>query len=522
MSIAPIRRALFSTSDRTGLVEFARFLAEEGVELYGSGGTRAHLTAAGLSVIDVSLYTGFPEIMDGRVKTLHPRIHGGILCRRDRDDDMAVLREHGIVPFDLVVVNLYPFQSTVSRPGVTAAECVEMIDVGGPSLIRAAAKNHAFVAVATDPAQYAAIRREMENQQGISQDLRRDLAAAAFAHTASYDADIARWFVSSAEKERLPAAFDFRLTLAEELRYGENPHQAAGLYLAGPSLAGSLAGAKRLNGKELSYNNLLDLDSALSLVRLLPASSAAVIKHNNPCGAATAPTAAAAARQALEGDPTSAFGGIVAFNVPVDEAAARVLVEPGRFIEAIAAPEFLPAAFHVLTTVPKWKTNVRLLAVEQGPPPQSSWHFREISGGFLVQSPDDGPDSPAEWQERTGRPTDPGLTADLEFAWTVVRQVKSNAIVVAGEKTLLGVGAGQMSRVDSVNIALTKAGERARGAVLASDAFFPFPDSVELAARAGIVAIIQPGGSRNDPDVIEAARRLGLAMIFTGRRHFKH
>ena len=543
MNSPKIERALVSVSDKAGLTEFARGLAAAGVELYASGGTRRHLEEAGVAVRDVAAYTGFPEMMDGRIKTLHPKIHGGILCRRDRPDDMAAIAGQGIVPFELVVVNLYPFAQTIAQEGVTVEDAIEQVDIGGPALVRAAAKNHAFVTIACNPAQYEQILKQVQATGATTPELRRELAAAAFAHTADYDAAIAAYFakvpvggVSDADggttmetksaSETPPTRFSEQVTLslrrAAMLRYGENPHQAAALYASPDATPGSLVRAEILHGKELSYNNLLDLDSALATARSLQRPGVAVLKHNNPCGAATAESLGEAMRRAWNGDPVSAFGSVLGFNVPVDSAAAEFLAEPDRFVEAIVAPDFTPEAFEILTTKPKWKSNVRLLKVGAIEPGRGGTELRQISGGMLCQTADDLPDDESQWKVVTETQPTAAQQADLRFAWAVCRHVKSNAIVLANEQALVGVGAGQMSRVDSVEIAIRKAGDRARGAVLASDAFFPFADSIEHAAAAGVAAIIQPGGSRRDEAVIAACNRHGLPMIFTGRRHFRH
>jgi phosphoribosylaminoimidazolecarboxamide formyltransferase/IMP cyclohydrolase len=523
MNSFAIERALLSVSDKRGLADFARGLTTLGIELFSTGGTRSALEQAGIPVRDVAAYTGFPEMMDGRIKTLHPKIHGGILCRRDRPDDMASAAKHGIQTLDLVVVNLYPFEATVRREGVTWDEAIEQIDIGGPSLIRAAAKNHAFTTVVTSPEQYQRVLEEVTARRSTSEALRRELAGAAFAHTAAYDQAIANYFQRDVDKESMPATLSLRLRRKELLRYGENPHQAAAVYEEERLPESGLVGARKLHGKELSYNNLLDLDSAWRIARSLPAAAAVVIKHNNPCGASAAGTLAEAMRRALDGDPVSAFGSVLGLNQPLDAATADVLAEPGRFIEAIAAPAYDPQAVEILTTRPKWKANVRLIAVT---PPHGSgaghWELRQIDGGFLRQEADDAADPEAEWTVVTQRAPTDAERADLRFAWAVVRHVKSNAIVLAKERMLLGVGAGQMSRVDSVEIAIRKSGAHAKGAVLASDAFFPFPDSIVHAAAAGVSAVIQPGGSRNDPDVVAACDQHGIAMILTGRRHFKH
>jgi phosphoribosylaminoimidazolecarboxamide formyltransferase/IMP cyclohydrolase len=518
-----IRRVLVSVSNKAGLEELARGLVEAGVEIFSTGGTRKFLAEKGIESREVSEYTGFPEMMHGRVKTLHPKIFGGILCRRDEAGDLQSCREQGMELFDLVVVNLYPFTQTASRPGVTPAEAIENIDIGGPSLVRAAAKNHAFTAIATEPGQYGLILEELR-AGGTTLQTRRKLAAAAFAHTAKYDSAIAGWFGGYVEPgAHFPAAMYLNLERKTELRYGENPHQKGAVYVA-PGCGGvSVLTAKQLHGKELSYNNLLDLDSALAIVRPLREAAASVIKHNNPCGAAAAKSLAEAVKKALDGDPQSAFGGVLAFNREVDAATAEVLATPGLFIEAIVAPGFAPAALEILTTRPKWKANVRLMAVgalDASPPAPLA--VRPMEGGMLVQDADVQRDDELEWKMVTSKQPADGLMADLRFGWWVVRHVKSNAIVLAKETALVGCGAGQMSRVDSVEIAIQKAGERARGSVLASDAFFPFPDSIHRAAAAGIAAIIQPGGSVKDEEVIGAANQHEIPMILTGRRHFKH
>ncbi len=521
MSRIAIQRALISVSDKAGLKELATGLQAAGVELLSTGGTRKFLEQNGFAVRDVSEYTGFPEMMDGRVKTLHPRVHGGILFRRDHAEDVAMLAEHGIQPIDLVVVNLYPFSQTVARPDVSDADAIENIDIGGPSLVRGSAKNHAFVTIATSPSQYPAILAELR-EGGTTYELRRRLAGEAYAHTAAYDAAIAEYFERPLAEESFPLHVRLTLTRQEVLRYGENPHQPAAIYAKSPAPAASLVSARKLNGKELSYNNLLDLDSALGIVRGLSGPAVSVIKHNNPCGAATAADLSVATRAALDGDPVSAFGSILAFNRPVDAASAEVMAEPGRFIEAIVAPSFDAAAVQVLTTKPKWKANVRLLEVGELGDSAAGWELRQVNGGMLMQSLDNQVDPESEWKVVTTTQPSSELAADLRFAWQLVRWVKSNAIVLAKDGALIGVGAGQMSRVDSTRIAIEKAGEKSRGAVLASDAFFPFPDSVHAAAAAGVRALIQPGGSKQDEAVIAACKEHGLAMIFTGRRHFKH
>ena len=534
----PVRNALLSVSDKSGLLPFAQGLVTAGVTLYASGGTRQHLEKAGLEVREVSSYTNFPEMLDGRLKTLHPKIHGGILCRHDHPDDIKSLSEHGIVTFELVVVNLYPFEQTIARPGVTYAEAIEKIDIGGPTLVRGAAKNHAFTTIATDSEQYEEILAQIRDSGATTPGLRQRLATKAFVLTAAYDTAISSylqailasesfpvdssWEVEPSGEQTLPTQLQFSLPRIATLRYGENPHQSSALYADPSAPAVNLVSAKQLNGKELSYNNYLDLDAALSIVRLLDDPAVSVVKHNNPCGAAVAQTLAEATQKATEGDPLSAFGSVLGFNRPVDAESAEILVEPGKFIEAIVAPGFESGALEVLTTKPKWKANVRLMELGSLPPVKSSLQLRHIEGGFLVQQIDNQPDPHELWEVVTDAKGDDNLLHELQFAWEIVRHVKSNAIALCRDRMLIGTGAGQMSRVDSVQIAIQKAGDRASGSVLASDAFFPFPDSIDVAAAAGIAAIIQPGGSRRDNEVIAACNRHGLPMIFTGRRHFKH
>ena len=522
MKTITVQHALLSVSEKLGLVDFARGLVDVGVAIYSTGGTRRHLESHSIPVHDVADYTGFPEMMDGRVKTLHPKVFGGILCRHDHDEDIAALASHDIRRFDLVVVNLYPFEATVSREEVTTAEAIEQIDIGGPSLVRAAAKNHSFVTIATHPEQYSVILEEIQRSGGTSVELRRRLAAEAFARTAQYDRAITTYFDQIDNESDWPGTWQDSFRRKSTLRYGENPHQEAALFADQTASGASLVSARKLHGKELSYNNLLDLDSALNIVRDLPQAGAVVIKHNNPCGAATAGELAVAAEKAMAGDPVSAFGSILGFNQMVDQATAEVLSVPGLFVEAIVAPEFDRAAVEILTTKPKWKNNVRLLQVGELEDVTVPWACRYISGGLLVQEADGQGNVENDWKTVTRtHPTDDQIS-ELRFAWTMVRHVKSNAIVLGREQALVGVGAGQMSRVDSVEIAIRKAEDRSRGAVLASDAFFPFPDSIHRASEAGVVALIQPGGSRRDDEVIAACDEHDLPMIFTGRRHFKH
>lgn len=522
MDSPPIRRAIISVSDKLGLADFARGLVAAGVQIFSTGGTRKHLENEGIPVRDVSDYTGFPEMMDGRLKTLHPKVHGGILCRHDNAEDMKSLADHGILTFELVVVNLYPFEATVARKGVTDEEAIEQIDIGGPTMVRAAAKNHAFTTIATHASQYSAILEQIAAHGCTTLELRRRLAGEAFAQTARYDRAIADFFAGATAEGPFPGSVTIGLTRKMVLRYGENPHQQAALYARGDHEGASVVAARQLNGKELSYNNLLDLDSALTIVRQFSQPAAVVVKHNNPCGAAVNDSLAVAMKKAMDGDPLSAYGSVLAINRPVDAATAEVLATPGLFVEAIAAPRFNPDALEILTTRPKWKSNVRLMEVGDVDRSPSHWTFRCLEGGALMQNADVLADPESEWKVVTdAKPTDAQMT-DLRFAWEIVRHVKSNAIVLCKDGMLLGTGAGQMSRVDSTEIAVKKAGDRAKGAVLGSDAFFPFPDSIDAAAAAEVVAIIQPGGSKNDAASIAACNRYGIAMVCTGRRHFKH
>ncbi len=524
MTDAPvIQRALISVSDKTDLAEFAQQLAGLGIELYSTGGTREHLTGHGLEARDISQYTEFPEILDGRVKTLHPKVFGGILCRHDLADDLAVIQQWGIQRFELVVVNLYPFQQTVGRQDVTRQLAIENIDIGGPSLVRAAAKNSDFVTIATDPRQYPEILDEIRQHGRTSSALRRKLMHQAFEMTARYDRAIADFFAPQpAEPGAFPSKINLSLSHQADLRYGENSHQPAAIYANPQDRGSNLIAAEQLHGKALSFNNYLDLDAALAIAQSLEEPACAVIKHTNPCGAAVDDSLAAACHRAFDGDPMSAFGSIMGFNRIVDPATADFLATGDRFVEAIIAPDFHPQALETLTQRPKWKKNVRLIRCPLQPASQPRVGLRQIHGGMLVQHLDDRADDPASWQQVTSGDLDSQTRRDLKFAWHLVRFVKSNAIVIASQRALCGVGAGQMSRVDAVNIAIDKAGDRSQGSVLASDAFFPFPDSIELAAAAGIKAIIQPGGSVKDPEVIDACQRHGIQLLMTGQRHFLH
>jgi phosphoribosylaminoimidazolecarboxamide formyltransferase/IMP cyclohydrolase len=520
--------ALLSVSDKQGLVPLAEGLIRHGYRLLSSGGTAEALTGAGLPVLRVADYTGAPEILGGRVKTLHPRIHGGILAKRSDPLHRADLEARQIDPIDVVVVNLYPFRRTVADPDVDWQTAIENIDIGGPAMVRAAAKNHADVAVLTDPAQYPAFLEALAAGR-LDEPLRQRLALAAFAHTAAYDAAIRDWLeqrLDGAQATPAAPALQLDIPARQVLRYGENPHQHATWY---SEPAAGWGAARQLQGKELSYNNLLDLEAALATVRefgygtasppqaarVIPA--AVVIKHTNPCGVATGPDHAEALRRALDADRVSAFGGIVALNGVVNEAAADHLL--GLFLECVVAPAFDPGARDRLSA----KANLRLLeldpeAVGRASQPQ----LRSVLGGMLAQDPDDQPSDPSAWQVVSRRAPTPQEREDLRFAWCVVRHVRSNAIAVAKDGQSLGIGAGQTNRVGSAQLALAAAGERARGAVLASDGFFPFDDTVRLAAAHGITAVIHPGGSVRDGDSIAACDEAALAMVITGRRHFLH
>ncbi len=526
----PIRRALLSVSDKTGIVDFAAALNGLGVQIISTGGTARTLQEAGIPVIPVEQVTGFPEMMEGRVKTLHPAVHAGILADRRKPAHLQALQDAGIEPIDLVCVNLYPFENTIARTGVSLEEAIENIDIGGPTMVRAAAKNHESVAVVVNPDDYPAIIGEMRANNGaIGAETRRRLAAKAFAHTAFYDAQIAEYLRKQFLPDTLfPHEFNVALRRAQELRYGENPHQQAAFYRIPNFTEPSIATAKQTHGKELSHNNLLDCDAALELVKEFAEDRPAcvIIKHTNPCGVAVADTLAEATERARMADPVSAFGGIMAVNRVVDSDTAEKITAPNTFFECLIAPGFAEDALPILTEKKKWGANLRLLEVGELKPPQGGIVLRGLTGGVLVQTRDvqllKESSSAASMQVVTRRaPTDEEL-AQLLFAWKVVKHVKSNAIVLAKDWVIVGVGAGQMNRVQSVRLAAEAAGERAKGAVLASDAFFPFPDNVEVAAIAGATAIIQPGGSVKDQEVIAAADRLGLAMVFTGVRHFRH
>lgn len=512
----PLKTALISVSDKAGLLDLARDLAASGVKILSTGGSAKAIRDAGLPVTDVSEHTGFPEILDGRVKTLHPKIHGGLLGRRDDPEHRDAMQAHAIEGIDLLIVNLYPFRETVAK-GADAETCIENIDIGGPALIRAAAKNHAFVAVVTDPVDYAGIREALQSG-GTTLDQRRRLAGKAYAATASYDAAISSWF-SGEQDEVFPQTLTLAATRADVLRYGENPHQLAAVYADGSNRPGVVT-ARKLQGKELSYNNLNDTDAAFELVCEFSEPAVAIIKHANPCGVATGATMGEAYRRALACDPVSAFGGIIALNRALDEETAAEIVK--IFSEVIIAPEVTDGARRLLAA----KDKVRVL--ETGglaSPTASRMTLKSLSGGWLLQTADIGHITAEQLQVVTERQPTPQEIEDLLFAFRVCKHVKSNAIVFAKDQATVGIGAGQMSRIDSTRIAAWKAGEAGqpiKGSVVASDAFFPFPDGLLAAADAGATAVIQPGGSIKDKDVIAAANERGLAMVLTGMRHFRH
>lgn len=508
-------RAIVSVSDKTGIATFGRELAARGIEIFSTGGTLKALQQAEVAAQSISVLTGFPEILEGRVKTLHPAVHGGILHRRDRPEHVAQIVEHSIGAIDLIVVNLYPFRETVAQPNVALDDALEQIDIGGPTLLRAAAKNFPHVLVVVDPADYARVLAGLQHDT-IDLALRRELAAKAFAHTAAYDSAIAAFLTT----EDLPATLPLAFQRVQTLRYGENPQQRAAFYREDGPTDSTIAAARQLQGKELSFNNLLDADAALQIMGSFAAPTVTILKHSNPCGLASADDLVAAHAAARAGDPLSAFGGIVGVNRPVDERLATAMQR--YFYEVIVAPAFDDEALAIFAAKP----NLRLLAVTPSAASGTvapAWDYRRVSGGLLVQTVDNiTEDDPASWQVVSQhQPTSEQMEA-LRFAWTACAFVKSNAIVLAQGQTLVGMGAGQPSRVDSVKIAAGKAGERASGSVLASDAFFPKPDGIETAAAAGVAAIVQPGGSQGDAEVIETADRLGLVLLFTTRRHFRH
>ena len=509
-------KALFSVYDKTGIVEFGAQLAQAGFDLVSTGGTHRTLTQeGGLTVRQVSEVTGSPEILEGRVKTLHPVIHGGLLARRDSQEHLAELAKHGIDPIDMVVVNLYPFVETVGKPGVTLAEALENIDIGGPTMLRAAAKNFLSVTVVVDPADYSWIAEKMSGD-GLTGEDRRNLAAKAFRHVSVYDTAVAHYLTGeSPASEALPEGLSLSLVQAASLRYGENPHQRGALYAPVGTPVQGLAAARQLHGRELSYNNLMDADAVWRTVSDFDEPAVAVVKHGNPCGLSCHDDQAEAYRRAYEGDTVSAFGGIAGYNRTVTLAAAEAMGPV--FYEVVVAPGYEPEALETL----KKKRNLRILTVEPGSGP-AFYDLRPISGGLLVQDPDNISEDPSSWETVTNRAPTKEELRDLAFAWKAAKHIKSNAIVFAKDRALVGMGAGQPNRVVSVHLSQRTARDRARGSVLASDAFFPFPDNIELAAEAGVKAIVQPGGSIRDSEVIEAANSAGLAMVFTGVRHFRH
>lgn len=525
-SITPIRRALLSVSDKTGIVDLARALTERGVELLSTGGTYKLLASEGIQVREVSDYTGFPEIMDGRVKTLHPKIHGGILARRGQDDE--VMKAHDIGPIDMVVVNLYPFERTVANPECSLEDAIENIDIGGPTMVRACAKNHAFTTIVVDSGDYSRVIQALADQEGgVDHALRFDLAVKAFEHTAGYDAAIAAYLGRKVEGEeaKFPRTWGERFVKREEMRYGENPHQSAAFYAEAAPKEASIATAQQLQGKALSYNNVADTDAALECVKAYSKPACVIVKHANPCGVSVVPDSEGgiltAYQRAFATDPESAFGGIIAFNRELDGDTAAAIVAK-QFVEVIIAPRVSQAARDAVAA----KKNVRLLECGEWPAERSAgWDYKRVNGGLLVQSRDIGMITADELQVVTKRaPTERELH-DLIFAWKVAKFVKSNAIVYAKERQTIGVGAGQMSRVNSARIAAIKAeqaGLEVAGSVMASDAFFPFRDGIDNAAAARISAVIQPGGSIRDEEVIQAADEAGIAMVFTGMRHFRH
>ena len=513
-----VRRALVSVSDKRGLIPFVTGLTKLGVEVLSTGGTCKALREAGLDVIEVSEKTGFPEIMDGRVKTLHPVIHGGLLGRRGTDE--SVMEEHGIEPIDMLVVNLYPFEQTIARDDATIDDAIENIDIGGPAMIRAASKNHDGVAVVVEPDDYGTVLEDLTNDK-LTLESRRRLAAKAYAHTASYDTAITKYLSKSLGDDALGQRYLYAGNLSERMRYGENPHQSAAFYVDQQAPAGSLAAAKQLQGKALSYNNIADSDAALECVKQFDAPACVIVKHANPCGVAVADSITDAYDKAFKTDPTSAFGGIIAFNRPLDAKTAELIVDR-QFVEVIVAPAFDADALSIVAA----KKNVRVLETGEWPSGSpAGFDFKKVSGGLLVQNTDLGVITESDLKVVTDLAPTPEQIQDMLFAWTVVKYVKSNAIIFCKNNMTIGVGAGQMSRVYSTKIAAIKAADEGleiEGSVMASDAFFPFRDGIDAAAETGISAIIQPGGSMRDNEVIEAANEHGLAMVFTGMRHFRH
>ncbi|TWT24066.1 bifunctional phosphoribosylaminoimidazolecarboxamide formyltransferase/IMP cyclohydrolase [Planomicrobium sp. CPCC 101110] len=509
------KRALLSVSDKSGILDFAKELEKMGYEILSTGGTKRFLEDNGVAITAVDEVTKFPEILGGRVKTLHPLVHGGLLAKADDPEHQREMAENGIAPIDVVCVNLYPFRETIAKPDVTVEDAIENIDIGGPTMLRSAAKNHAYVAVIVDASDYEAVLVELREQNGTTAETRRRLAAKVFRHTAAYDSYISN-YLTELTGEEYPDQLTLTYELNQSLRYGENPHQKAAFYRSPLGSDFSIANADQLHGKELSYNNIQDANAALQIIKEFTMPAAVAVKHMNPCGAGTGETISEAFAKAYEADATSIFGGIVALNREVDEDTARQLA--GIFLEIVIAPAFTAEAFEILTQ----KKNIRLLTIPFEWAKKDRWNIVTVEGGLLVQQPDELGYEDAEIQVVTERqPTEAELEA-LKLGWNVVKHVKSNAIVVCDADMTLGIGAGQMNRVGSAKIALEQAGERAQGAVMASDAFFPMSDTVEAAAKAGIKAIIQPGGSKKDQESIDKANEFGIAMVFTGVRHFKH
>lgn len=509
-----IKRALISVSDKTGVVEFAKGLHELGVEIISTGGTMKAIADAGIPVISVSDVTGFPEMMDGRVKTLHPKVHGGILAIRDNPSHVAAMQEHGITGIDLVAVNLYPFRETIAKPDVTLPEAIENIDIGGPSMVRAAAKNYKYVTIVVDPSQYGDILERIKADT-LTEEFRLSLSQKAFLHTGLYDCAIADYLAKKVEGESaMPAVYSIAYTKLQELRYGENPHQKAAFY-KDPEAKGGIAASRQLHGKELSYNNIVDMEAAWDLASEWTETPAcAIIKHTNPCGTALGATPAEAFQRAFDADSKSAFGGIVAMNRECDAETAEKM-KP-IFFEVVMAPKFSAEALEILGT----KKNIRLIEVP--PVTNEELQLKKVSGGLLIQTPDNSAETREDCKVVTDRAPTEEEWAAMEFAWKIVKHVKSNAIVLTGKDVTYGVGAGQMNRVGSADIAIAEAGEKAKGSVMASDAFFPFGDTIEAAGKAGITAVIQPGGSIRDQESIDMANKYGIAMVFTGCRHFRH
>ncbi|WP_426415835.1 bifunctional phosphoribosylaminoimidazolecarboxamide formyltransferase/IMP cyclohydrolase [Aestuariirhabdus sp. LZHN29] len=519
----PVRRALISVSDKTGIVEFAQALHQQGIEILSTGGTFRLLTDSGIPAVEVSDYTGFPEMMDGRVKTLHPKIHGGILARRGQDDE--VMAAHGIQPIDMVVVNLYPFEQTIARDDCDLPMAIENIDIGGPTMVRATAKNHRYVSIVVNSSDYGSILDELEQNSGsLGQATRFDLAVKAFEHTAAYDGAIANYLgrlTQGDAAEAFPRTFNTQLVKAQDMRYGENPHQRAAFYVEKSPAEASVATARQLQGKALSFNNVADTDAALECVKSFEEAACVIVKHANPCGVAVGSDALEAYLLAYQTDPTSAFGGIIAFNRELNADTAQAIIER-QFVEVIIAPSVSAEAAKVLSQ----KQNVRLLACGQWPLERiAGFDYKRVNGGLLVQDIDLGNITASDLKVVTERQPTAAELGDLLFAWRVAKYVKSNAIVYARNGQTIGVGAGQMSRVYSARIAGIKAADEnleVKGSVMASDAFFPFRDGIDAAAKAGISAVVQPGGSMRDQEVIDAANEAGMAMVFTGMRHFRH